>query len=85
MAEDAKERFAHIGIFDPNMGGDPVLFLSNPKGQSRDDRRRIFDAVKSLNERQLADVGDPESGVMARSGPKNELARSRSWSGAPLT
>src|SRR5688572_4415429 len=22
----AVERFAHIGIFDPNMGGDPVLF-----------------------------------------------------------
>jgi hypothetical protein len=40
--------------------GDPVLFLSNPKGQSQTDRRRIFDAVKSLNERQLADVGDPE-------------------------
>jgi hypothetical protein len=40
--------------------GDPVLFLSNPRGQSQDDRRRIFDAVKSLNEQQLADVGDPE-------------------------
>ncbi len=40
--------------------GDPVLFLSNPKGQSSEDRRRVFDAVKSLNERQLADVGDPE-------------------------
>jgi hypothetical protein len=40
--------------------GDPVLFLSNPKGQSQADRRRIFDAVKALNERQLADVGDPE-------------------------
>ncbi len=40
--------------------GDPVLFLSNPQGQSQTDRRRVFDAVKSLNERQLADVGDPE-------------------------
>ncbi|MBM3876674.1 MAG: DUF1501 domain-containing protein [Verrucomicrobia bacterium] len=40
--------------------GDAVLFLSNPKGQSQEDRRRIFDAVKSLNEQQLADVGDPE-------------------------
>ncbi|MFA6546907.1 MAG: DUF1501 domain-containing protein [Limisphaerales bacterium] len=40
--------------------GDPVLFLSNPQGQSQSDRRRIYDAVKSLNERQLADVGDPE-------------------------
>jgi Protein of unknown function (DUF1501) len=40
--------------------GDPVLFLSNPKGQSLADRRRIFDTVKSLNETQFADVGDPE-------------------------
>ena len=40
--------------------GDPVLFLSNPDGQTDADRRRIFDAVKSLNQRRLADVGDPE-------------------------
>ncbi len=40
--------------------GDPVLYLSNPKGQTESDRRRVFDAVKSLNERHLADVGDPE-------------------------
>ncbi len=40
--------------------GDAVLFLSNPKGQSGADRRRIFDAVKSLNQTALADIGDPE-------------------------
>jgi len=40
--------------------GDPVLFLSNPKGQSQASRRRIFDAVKALNERQFADMHDPE-------------------------
>ncbi len=40
--------------------GDPVLFLSNPKGHTHSDRRRIYDAVKALNERHLADVGDPE-------------------------
>lgn len=40
--------------------GDPVLFLSNPDGQTQSDRRRIYDAVKQLNERHLADVGDPE-------------------------
>ena len=40
--------------------GDPVLYLSNPKGQTESDRRRVFAAVKSLNERHLADVGDPE-------------------------
>src|SRR5438477_11590073 len=40
--------------------GDPVLYLGNPPGQSPADRRRILDAAKALNERQLADVGDPE-------------------------
>lgn len=40
--------------------GDPVLFLSNPRGQGPDDRRRILDAVQELNRRQLEDVGDPE-------------------------
>jgi uncharacterized protein (DUF1501 family) len=40
--------------------GDPVLFLSNPKGQTQSDRERIYDAVKALNTRHLADVGDPE-------------------------
>jgi hypothetical protein len=40
--------------------GDPVLFLSNPPGQSNSDRRRILDAVKALNEGQLATIGDPE-------------------------
>jgi hypothetical protein len=41
-------------------GGDPVLFLSNPRGQGPADRRRILDAVRALNETQLAEVGDPE-------------------------
>jgi hypothetical protein len=40
--------------------GDPVLFLSNPKGQTGDDRRRVLDAIAALNQEQLADVGDPE-------------------------
>jgi hypothetical protein len=40
--------------------GDPVLFLSNPKGHTGEDRRRVLDAVAELNRAQLADVGDPE-------------------------
>ncbi len=40
--------------------GDPVLFLSNPNGHSRSDRRRLLDAVQSLNEQHLATMGDPE-------------------------
>ncbi len=41
-------------------GADPVLFLSNPKGQSSEDRRRVLDTIQELNQSQLADVGDPE-------------------------
>ncbi|MEO5803934.1 MAG: DUF1501 domain-containing protein, partial [Verrucomicrobiota bacterium] len=41
-------------------GRDPVLFLSNPEGHSRSDRRRVLDAVSSLNEQALGEVGDPE-------------------------
>lgn len=40
--------------------GDPVLFLSNPEGHSREDRRRLLDAVQSLNEKQSVVTGDPE-------------------------
>ena len=40
--------------------GEPVLFLRNPEGHNDADRRRVLDAVKTLNEAQLADVGDPE-------------------------
>ena len=40
--------------------GDPVLFLSNPKGISSGDRRRTLNSINTLNRAQLADVGDPE-------------------------
>ena len=40
--------------------GDPVLFLSNPKGIKGSDRREIIDGVNFLNRKSLADVGDPE-------------------------
>jgi hypothetical protein len=40
--------------------GDPVLFLSSPEGVQADDRRRELDAIKSLNELQFGETGDPE-------------------------
>lgn len=46
--------------------GDPVLYLSNPVGQSSDDRRKILDAVNALNQQQLATVGDPEIATRIR-------------------
>jgi hypothetical protein len=41
-------------------GGDPVLFLSNPKGHTTDDRRRLLDTIQELNRERLDTVGDPE-------------------------
>ena len=41
--------------------GDPVLFLSDPPGMSRDVRRRSLDALNATNEQQFAASGDPEA------------------------
>ncbi|MBA2113649.1 DUF1501 domain-containing protein [Bremerella alba] len=40
--------------------GDPVLFLSNPKDHSTQDRRHVLDTVSDLNRQHLAATGDPE-------------------------
>src|SRR4051812_14236802 len=40
--------------------GDPVLYLSNPKGFDAETQRASLDALRRLNEMQFADVGDPE-------------------------
>ncbi len=40
--------------------GDPVLFLSDPPGLARDDRRRVLDSIEALNRERLGEVGDPE-------------------------
>jgi hypothetical protein len=44
--------------------GDPVLFLSDPKGISREDRRRMLDAVARLNQEEYDRTQDPE--ILAR-------------------
>jgi hypothetical protein len=40
--------------------GDPVLFLSNPPGISRELRRSILDDLAAMNELKLQETGDPE-------------------------
>jgi hypothetical protein len=40
--------------------GDPVLYLSDPPGISRDARRRMLDGISSLNQIQQEEFGDPE-------------------------
>lgn len=44
--------------------GDPVLYLSNPPGVSRQDRRIQLDALSILNQAQYERFGDPE--IVAR-------------------
>ena len=40
--------------------GDPVLYLANPEGMSRELRRGVLDDIAELNRKRLADYGDPE-------------------------
>ena len=40
--------------------GDPVLYLSNPKGVSKGNRKAVIDAINELNNRHFESVGDPE-------------------------
>src|SRR5262245_20939819 len=40
--------------------GDPVLYLSNPAGVSREVRRGLLDDLAKLNELRLEEMGDPE-------------------------
>jgi hypothetical protein len=40
--------------------GDPVLYLSNPRGLDVQTRRRMLDDLEALNSRRLDEVGDPE-------------------------
>ncbi|MEM9159338.1 MAG: DUF1501 domain-containing protein [Verrucomicrobiota bacterium] len=41
--------------------GDPVLYLSDPKGVSRDIRRQMLDGVNAINEDLYHEFGDPET------------------------
>ncbi len=41
--------------------GDPILYVSNPKGMDRATRRDTLDALRQLNEYELEQFGDPET------------------------
>jgi uncharacterized protein (DUF1501 family) len=49
----------HQGTLFRNTG-DPVLYLSNPKGVDAEMQRDSLDTIKKLNQKHLDDVGDPE-------------------------
>jgi hypothetical protein len=41
-------------------GSEPVLFLNNPRGIDRELQADSIDAIRTLNQHRLAQVGDPE-------------------------
>ncbi len=41
--------------------GDPILYVGDPQGMSRADRRRTLDALGKLNQYELEEFGDPET------------------------
>ncbi|HZT79125.1 MAG TPA: DUF1501 domain-containing protein, partial [Gemmataceae bacterium] len=41
--------------------GDPILYVTDPKGMPRDVRRDSLDALRKLNELELQEFGDPET------------------------
>jgi uncharacterized protein (DUF1501 family) len=62
------ERFWGSGFLDGRhqgckirSGENPVLYLNDPDGVSRSDRRRMLDAVSALNEREAERTLDPEA------------------------
>jgi hypothetical protein len=50
----------HAGV-SFRTSGDPILYINNPPGVSKDVRRRTLDGVKILNEMNYHTVGDPET------------------------
>jgi hypothetical protein len=41
-------------------GGDPILYVSNPKGISQKNRRQLLDSMQELNRIALGKLGDPD-------------------------
>ena len=50
--------YAGVGL---RTGGDPVLYLSDPDGVSRDVRRQMLDGLGELNQIQHEQIGNPET------------------------
>ena len=50
----------HAGV-SFRSAGDPILYINNPAGVSANVRRKMLDGLKSLNEMNFKQVGDPET------------------------
>jgi uncharacterized protein (DUF1501 family) len=62
--------------------GDPILYLSNPKGVTPEKQRAVLDAVRDLNQERQSATGDPEIAARMAS---YELAYRMQTAGPELT
>ena len=52
----------HAGV-SFRSSGDPILFINNPNGVSKQLRRQQLDGIQALNEMTAKEIGDPETNV----------------------
>ncbi len=50
-------RFTGVAL---RSGSDPVLYLQNPPGVDRSDRRKMLDVIRKLNQQSFDRLGEPE-------------------------
>ncbi|HMP06447.1 MAG TPA: DUF1501 domain-containing protein [Lacipirellulaceae bacterium] len=50
----------HAGV-SFRTAGDPILYINDPPGVSRDVRRTMLDGLRALNERTYQELGDPQT------------------------
>ncbi len=59
----------HTGV-TLRSSGDPILFIDNPPGVSKDVRRKTLDGLNKLNQITLDQWGDPQTRTFASSSTK---------------
>lgn len=52
---------SHGGVSFRTDGGDPVLYINDPAGMDRAQKRMLLDGVQALNQATYEEVGDPET------------------------
>jgi hypothetical protein len=50
---------SHQGV-EFRSSGEPILYVSNPEGMSREIRRTVLDGIRDINQLKLQETGDPE-------------------------
>jgi hypothetical protein len=63
LVAPVEQRVSFFGICRRGtaLGGDPVLYFTDPDGVDREVRRKMLDAVNEINRQTYEELGDPET------------------------